>query len=336
MKIFAVGDVHISTYSSVLRSRGDVFSTRLEHLIKSLNWVEITSKEYGCDLVVYLGDFFDRQDVNAEEMTAISTVEWNTIPHVFLCGNHEIGLNDNTFNSCSLFSIRGFNVISTPTTIGDFVFIPYQLSHPKFNEVVSGKPKIVFSHNDISGIFFSDGTSISDVGFDKSDIQKGCGLYVNGHLHNNFIDGNILNVGNLCGQNFSEDGFNHTHGAVIIDSDTLQYMRVENPYALYFYKLDLTNASNDTISKLLSECIINPVIAVKMYSEQEKLVEKELEKAKPLAVKKTFVSELNKSDKKDIEVSITINHIDKLKEFICGLYSDDIIRQELGEIIREH
>ena len=39
MKICCFGDTHWSEYSSILRSMGEKYSTRLENLIKSVNWV---------------------------------------------------------------------------------------------------------------------------------------------------------------------------------------------------------------------------------------------------------------------------------------------------------
>ena len=40
MKIGVVGDVHWCAYSSILRSRGNKYSIRIENLIKSVNWAE--------------------------------------------------------------------------------------------------------------------------------------------------------------------------------------------------------------------------------------------------------------------------------------------------------
>ena len=55
MKILVVGDIHWSAYSSILRSRGKRFSTRLEYLIKSMNWVEDMSKKYGVEMLRWEG-----------------------------------------------------------------------------------------------------------------------------------------------------------------------------------------------------------------------------------------------------------------------------------------
>ena len=72
MKILIVGDVHWSTYSSIVRSRGKKYSTRLENLINSVNWAERIADEENCDRIIYLGDFFDKADLTAEEITALT------------------------------------------------------------------------------------------------------------------------------------------------------------------------------------------------------------------------------------------------------------------------
>ena len=50
-----------------------------------------------------------------------------------------------------------------------------------------------------------------------------------------------MNVGNITGQNFSEDAFAHNHKALILDTNEKSLTPIVNPYAMNFYKLDLTN-----------------------------------------------------------------------------------------------
>lgn len=75
IKVAICGDVHWSTYSSIIRKRGRKYSSRLERLIKSLKWFEKLSKDQKCDFEVFLGDTFDRPDLNAEELTALQEVK---------------------------------------------------------------------------------------------------------------------------------------------------------------------------------------------------------------------------------------------------------------------
>ena len=155
MKIGVVGDVHWSKYSSIVRSRGNKYSTRLENCIKSINWAEEVTKH--CDLIVYLGDFFDKSDLSAEELSALNDLIWNDVPHKFLVGNHEMGLNDLSFSSSHTFNLHdNFEVIDEPTYLeqNNICFIPYILESDRkpFSKYIENKDSIVFSHNDIKGI----------------------------------------------------------------------------------------------------------------------------------------------------------------------------------------
>ena len=48
MRALIYSDVHISQDSSILKSLGGKYSTRLEYIIKSLNWAEeLAEKERG-------------------------------------------------------------------------------------------------------------------------------------------------------------------------------------------------------------------------------------------------------------------------------------------------
>ena len=75
MKIGIIGDIHFCEYSSILRTRGEEFSTRLENCIESINWAEETTAD--CDCIIYLGDFFDKSSLNAAELSALRKIIWN-------------------------------------------------------------------------------------------------------------------------------------------------------------------------------------------------------------------------------------------------------------------
>ena len=52
MRVLVCGDIHWSTYTSIIRKRGTEYSKRLENCINSVNWVEETAEEYKCDKVI--------------------------------------------------------------------------------------------------------------------------------------------------------------------------------------------------------------------------------------------------------------------------------------------
>lgn len=168
---------------------------------------------------------------------------------VFITGNHEIGSNDLKYSSSHLFNMLP-NSIEINTASKDLIdsgacelcYMPYELEYHRKNLVdyfanKTAPRRIIFSHNDISGIQMGKWKSTS--GFSVDEINDACDLFINGHLHNgSFINKKILNLGNLTGQNFSEDAFEYTHNIAILNTEDLSIKLVENPYALNFYKID--------------------------------------------------------------------------------------------------
>lgn len=244
MLIGIVGDVHWSTYSSIIRSRGDKYSTRLENLIKSVNWAE---KELSvCDSIVYAGDFFDRADVSSEELSALNEIEWCSVPHRFLVGNHEASTADLSYNCPKIFeSMPSHEAVDTVDIVdyGEFklVLIPYQTDKNRFDlsDIAWDKKTIVFSHNDLQIQY---GAYESKTGYKVEDIEKCCDLFINGHLHNfSTIGEKIINIGNLSGMGFGEDANIYPHNIAVLDTDDLSIKYIENPYAFNFYKVDYTD-----------------------------------------------------------------------------------------------
>ena len=98
MKLCIYTDVHWCTAYSIVNGRGETYSTRLEHLIDSVNWVQDLAQKTNCDRIICGCDFFDRSNINAEEITALNEVKWANIPQYFLVGNHEITSDDLSMN----------------------------------------------------------------------------------------------------------------------------------------------------------------------------------------------------------------------------------------------
>ena len=84
MKVAIYSDCHWSQNSSIIRSRGCKYSTRLENLIESINWVEQLAWNQGCDCIICCGDFFDSSVLNSEEISALQEIRWAPISHLFL------------------------------------------------------------------------------------------------------------------------------------------------------------------------------------------------------------------------------------------------------------
>ena len=336
MKIGIIGDIHFSEYSSILRGRGGKYSHRLENCITSINWAEYTTSK--CDQVVYLGDFFDKPSLNAEEITALNEIAWNDNPHRFLVGNHEMGINSLIFSSAHIFEINeATSVIEKPylseTYAGppdelEICYLPYTLEEnreplDKLFPPKHGK-RIIFSHNDIAGIQM--GQFISKTGYSIEEIEENCDLFFNGHLHNGMpVTDKIINVGNLTGQNFSEDGFRYSHNIMILDTVTMDYEVIRNPYAINFYKID-------NLSDLYQ--VENAVVTVKVGQDQVEEAKKLLENDNIIA-SRMLVNYYASNDKEQLSVDdLAVDHREEFKKFIYdkleGEVDLDLLAEEVG------
>lgn len=332
MNIAVIGDVHWSVYSSIVRTRGRKYSTRLENLIQTINWCEKEALKNKADLIVYLGDFFDKADLSSEEITALNEVKWANLPHYFVVGNHEIGLHDNLYSTCELFNLLpNAMVMSKPSAImlddGTGVgFLPYTLESDRepILDALHNKCDIIFSHNDLICNY---GIYKSTVGYELSEIDEACNyLFVNGHIHNHKEMGKVINVGNITGQNFSEDAFTYNHYMMFIDTSNFEYRFVENPYAMKFYKVDF---SNDVCYYPFNS---NSVVTIKCeLSDVEKA--KELVKD-VLQSRIVVVRDTNSSQGTTVAELQTVDHLQRFVEFVHSeIGSDELVNEELKRVI---
>ena len=339
MKLFIVGDVHWCQYSSIVRSRGNRYSKRLENLIDTVNYAEKQAEDRNCDYVVYLGDFFDRSDVNAEELSALSDVQWGNTRKVFIKGNHEIS---SEFCSCSILKLLG-KVITEPTTLiepfnaSPVHFLPY-ISEDKrrgileyLQETKCSKMPIILSHNDIKGVQM--GGFVSKQGFGIIDILEHSSLFINGHLHNGdwIVSDRILNIGNATGQNFSENAEKYSHRFLVLDTETLSMEFVENPYALNFYKFNLVGLTDPEICDTLTTVGDNSVVFLKISEEQ---YSQDVQSMVSRFVSTKICVESEKHETKEVE-KISVDHLKDFNDFILSECSNiPYIKEELQEVVR--
>lgn len=353
MRILVYTDNHWCQYSSILRQRGEKYSLRIENQIKSINWAEQLAVDTNCSMIVHCGDFFDKDTLNAEELSALNDLKFvPNIEHYILVGNHEMGINTLEYSSAHVLSLSEvFTVIDSPKTmeLDDFhqlCFLPYVLEENRkpLEEVFQKTPKkrIIFSHNDIAGIQL--GKFVTVNGYSIEEIENNCDLFINGHIHNGSrISSKIYNVGNLTGQNFSEDGFNYHHSAFVINTDTLQIDVYDNPFAVNFYKIDFTENDsidyiNDTALKLR-----NAVVTIQCneqgYSYLKKRFGAEKDPIIPhcdnVLASKFIIKHESKTEDIEERCDLSVNHIDEFKNFVLSnIGSDEVILSELQEILK--
>ena len=353
MKLLICGDVHWSTYSSIIRRRGNKYSKRLENLINSVNWVEEIAEQYGCEKVIYAGDFFDRSDMNAEELTALQEIVWAPVNHIMLIGNHEGLTNDLSLSSSHVFKlIPNVQVIDKPELDSGFgyrlLYLPYILEKDRkesvsqyirdlnagYFETQEVKYNIVISHNDIKMKF---GMFESKEGFDPEDIDKSCEFFFNGHLHSECRFSKAgYNIGNLTGQNFGENAFEYDHHIIIFDTETKVLVFKENPYAFNFYKFDCYSLDdlNDKLKKINDNAIISikcPEILVK----DVKQTLSENEKVKEFKVIGAIDRKQSEELKDSVEELNFVNHLEAFVTYVKdNIALNDLVLAELNEVCK--
>lgn len=346
MKFLIFTDNHFCSSSSIIRDRGHMFSKRLENQIETINWLEELAMSEHCDEVICLGDFFDKSVLNDEELTALSCITWNNLPHTFIVGNHESSVNGLVYNSTKALEGPNHLVVATPsrridaTTGLDLCFLPYIIESDRkplieyFPKCEFTKTKIIFSHNDIKGIQM--GPIISKDGFDIKDIEENCNLFLNGHLHNGTqFSFKGINLGNVTGQNFGEDAFKYRHSVAILDTDSMTLEYVDNPYAFNFYKLEMNTKSDFSVLDKIND---NSVLSIKCKEDLIEDLKSELEKHKHKIVTHRIVTyrdsvdickEIN-SDELRVE-----DHLAKFVEFCKSHIDNDVVLdEELSEICK--
>ena len=160
MKILLFTDLHMCPRASIVNKWGMKYPARLENCIDSINWLERKAEELGCEYIISLGDFFDKPDLTSETITACNDIKWSNIMHYSLVGNHDASNSTLVFNSVNSLIRDYHKVISEPQILlldtCDICFLPYivECDRKAINEYFpnTGKPRIILSHNDISGI----------------------------------------------------------------------------------------------------------------------------------------------------------------------------------------
>ena len=361
MRILIYSDNHFCTSSSIINGVGEKYSVRLENQIDSLNWVEELGKKEKCDIEICLGDFFDKETLTSQELSALKEIKWdmNDIERFFIVGNHEMGSQDLTYNSTNALSEYGYicnRPMLIPNSNCNIVLIPYVLESNRkplreyINEAFDkdggdnlnrNLPVIILTHNDIKGIQY--GGFESKVGFSLEEINDNCIMLLDGHLHNETSfdiphhqeNTKVYLVGNLTGQNFSEDAFNHGHYAYILDTDSWQLglQRFENPYAFKFYKLDIDESNIEQ----LKDFELNSVVSIKTKQSIVDRVRETVYNNKNIIKSRIMIIPEITEGINNQEI-ISKDHITQYKEFTYPKLreelsvSDEIIKEELRRL----
>lgn len=343
MKILLYTDNHFCEKASIVQGYGTKYSKRLENQLKSVNWAEDYALKTNCDIIVCLGDFFDKPDLNQYEITAAKDIKWANIPHYFIVGNHESGVTDLEFNSAKFLEGPNREIISQPTLKEfddiELAFLPYvtESDRKPLSETFPKKTKsrIILSHNDIKGIQL--GPVESRTGYTIDEIEVNSDLFINGHLHNGqLITFKVINLGNLTGKDFGEDATKYAHNIMILDTDTFRYELIENPYAFNFYKIDIEK--NSDIKKIYN-LKKQAIVSLKCDDSLLDHLKKAIDENKSSIMESRIIVSHSCTDSPQTEsignVLQTGDHLQKLIDYCREKLGDsDILKYELGELCK--
>lgn len=273
MKFLVVADMHLAYTSSILPiyNKDSKYTTRLQYMIDTVKWYEELAVKEKVDYIINLGDLTDSNILRSEELTALSEAyscrSQDSIPEIYITGNHDTLTNDHRFSATSILSnIPNFTVITEPRKITlntmtktgntidnvDVTFLPYiNWKKIDFEFLKKISSDILFSHIDILGsaLYKSFG---NDIGIEPNELCMFFNQIYNGHIHLQerikCNKENIWNVGSLTSVSFS-DSNNYIPGAHIVDTNTNQFKTIPNPYNILFRKFKITSVS-DCKSKL--------------------------------------------------------------------------------------
>lgn len=342
MKILLFGDAHCCKRSSIINKFGIKYPVRLENQIQTFSWIKEQALSNNCDMVIGLGDLFDSSQLSDVEITAAKELPFAELPTYLLVGNHEASSQDLACSSTKLLESHNCTVVSDPFSLFidniELCFLPYVTESDRkpiieyFKNKIDGSKRVILSHNDIKGISY--GPVISTFGFDIADIETNCDLYINAHIHNGQrITDKIYNIGNITGQNFSEDAFKYSHNIIILDTDTLHYELIENPFAYNFYKLCI-NTEEDL--SVLSRLKNNAVISVKC---EHTLVEKTKQYIANLKDKivesRIILVKTHEATSETAELDLTVDHLARFVDCCkASIENSTILEEELSEICK--
>ena len=343
MKCLIYTDPHFCEKYSIVNKMGDKYTQRLENVIKSINWAEDLAYKKGCQYVICAGDFFDMPNLTQQEITAINEIKFAPMcTHYFLVGNHESEENDLHYNSTEILQQdhKDNFIIAEPKLLEapgfELAFLPYTVESRRkdINEYFPAPKakRLLISHNDLFGIQM--GPAVSSIGFKPEDLASVCDLCVNGHLHNGVkINERVINLGNLTGKDFGENASKYIHNVMLVDTDTMTYELIENPYAFNFYKLDINTESDiNKLTKLKNNAVVSIKCAANLVGSVKatlpnltNIIEHRI------VVSKEFIAGETTEDITDLTVDQYVKFAECCRE---KLENTAILEEELSEILK--
>lgn len=320
-KIAITADIHFCKRESLVENR-------YPYLVKSIEWAD----GLDADLHFDLGDFFNTSHLTAEDVAVLDAVKFKNEWHC-ITGNHE----QDGHNSLLRY-FRDIHVIYQKPQLKNFgkdvgwvLFIPFTKTPTPLNELLKKLPKneqvLVCSHCDFVGMFGTEEGAGYHI--DEINADERIKMWLNGHYHQRmYLSKKIIVVGNLCGQNFTQD-FNQ-HGVAIYDTaeDTVSF--IENPYALVFGKMDTGKPSCRDIRKQIEfDPVKRYVLAIQTDSELKPMMKEWADKY--LVASRILTADVGGTGLEDNEVEgeelTSIDHVALFKSEVAKRFGEEFANE---------
>jgi len=336
MKICLLGDTHFG-----VRNDSKIFHKYFEKFYSNIFFPAL--KEHGIEIIVQLGDLFDRRKyINFLTLSESKRYFFNELRkreielHV-LIGNHDIFWRENLgVNSPNLLLNEYSNILiyEEPTTlkIGQMSIdiIPWickdnQAEILKFIE--NTESNHCLGHFEISGYEMMKGVE-SHEGIDKNLLKKYKHVY-SGHFHTASSKGNITYLGTPYELMWSD--CNDPRGFYILDTVTEELEFIKNPYTI-FTKYYYNEYEHQPLEEVEDKFIKIIVVDKKDYNLFDNFVEN-LYKNNPSEVK--IIEDMSEFESSAVDDNINLEDtMTLLSEYVDGLETDaDKLR--LKTILRE-
>jgi DNA repair exonuclease SbcCD nuclease subunit len=340
MKILLVGDAHFCKRSSIINKFGAKYPVRLENQIQTFGWIKDQAIKNNCEMVIGLGDLFDSSQLSDVEITAAKELPFADLPTYLMVGNHEASSQDLIFNSTKVLEADNRYIISEPHSFfvdgTEICLLPYVIESERkplaeYFPARTGR-RVILSHNDIKGISY--GPVISATGFEVPDIESNCDLYINAHIHNGQqITDKIYNIGNITGQNFSEDSLRYSHNIIILDTKDLSITHIENPYAYNFYKLQIDCESD---IYCLDQLKNNAVLSIKCEQSLVEFVKQKISTLNNVVESRLIITKkYTESTEAAEEIDLSVDHLARFIEYCkATIENTPILEEEIVEVCK--
>jgi hypothetical protein len=177
----------------------------------------------------------------------------------------------------------------------------------------------------------------SKIGFELSELAQ-CDFFVNGNIHNFTEFGpTCVNLGNICGQNFSENAKHYPHHIMLLVPETLDYAYQENPFALHFYKFDIMSISE--LNKELLNINDNAIMSIKapqsLVAEVKQILESNVKIKEYRVITLPELVSAEDTIGPNTEVIESVNHLDEFIKFVKeNMDYTETVQVELAEVCK--